>query len=151
LRVFIDTNVLVSASMDRAGTPRLALTKAVTPPNQAIVCDQNLDELRRVYYRKFSNKLDALQDFLDYALASLDVVKVPPDPLEIEARVRDDKDRTILRSAIMEKVDVIVTGDKDLLESGITMPIIVTPAEFVKGIDDRLAKTRRMVARGLLT
>jgi predicted nucleic acid-binding protein len=48
MRVLIDTNVLISASRNASGTPFAAFLKAALPPNQAIVCDQNLDEMRRI-------------------------------------------------------------------------------------------------------
>ncbi len=35
-------------------------------------------------------------------------------------------------STIAAKVDVILTGDKDFLESGITQPLIQTASEFVR-------------------
>ncbi len=40
-------------------------------------------------------------------------------------------DRPILRSAIESKADVLLTGDKDFLESGLKNPVIITPAEFL--------------------
>jgi putative PIN family toxin of toxin-antitoxin system len=131
MRVLIDTNVLISASMNKTGVPYLAFAKAISSPNQGMVCDQNLDELRRVYNRKFPGKLDSLQDFLAFALPVLEIVQVPTLDLEVEAKIRDISDRPILRVAITENVDVILTGDNDFLESGIEKPRIVTPAEFV--------------------
>ena len=41
-------------------------------------------------------------------------------------------DRPILRAAMAEHVDIPLTGDKDLLESGITNPEILSAAEFLK-------------------
>ena len=41
-------------------------------------------------------------------------------------------DRPILRAAIYAKADVILTGDKDFLESGLVKPRIMTATEFVK-------------------
>jgi len=41
------------------------------------------------------------------------------------------KDRPILRAAIAAKVDALLTGDKDFLESSITIPKIMTAAEFL--------------------
>jgi len=37
-----------------------------------------------------------------------------------------------LRCAINENVDVILTGDRDFLESVITNPKILTPREFIE-------------------
>lgn len=44
--------------------------------------------------------------------------------------MRDTKDLPILVTAILESVDVFVTGDKDFLVLDIDMPDIVTMAEF---------------------
>lgn len=41
-------------------------------------------------------------------------------------------DRPILRAAIEAKADVLLTGDKDFLESGVKNPMIMTPAEFLQ-------------------
>jgi len=133
MRVFIDTNILISASMSKKGNPYLAYLKAVSLPNQGVVCDQNLDELRRVYNRKFRNKMDSLQEFLALALPVLEVVQAPAIDLDVEAKIRDVSDRPILRAAIAAGVDVILTGDNDFLESGIVKPRIMAPAEFVNG------------------
>lgn len=46
--------------------------------------------------------------------------------------IRDPKDSPILAAAVMEYVDVFVTGDKDFLVLDIDMPEIVTMADFLK-------------------
>ncbi|MDR2615117.1 MAG: putative toxin-antitoxin system toxin component, PIN family [Oscillospiraceae bacterium] len=130
MRCLIDTNILISASRSREGNPYHAFLKAVTIPNQGVVSDQNLDELRRVYNRKFPDKLDLLQAFLAFALPVLEIVRTPELDLEVEMKIRDISDRPILRAAIAANVDVIITGDKDFLESGVSKPRIMTAAEF---------------------
>jgi predicted nucleic acid-binding protein len=50
---------------------------------------------------------------------------------DIEKLIRDKNDRPILRAAIFHKVDVIITGDKDFLEAGITNPKAMSAAEFI--------------------
>ena len=42
MRVLIDTNILISASLSSEGTPYQAYIKAVTHPNHGMVCDQIL-------------------------------------------------------------------------------------------------------------
>jgi predicted nucleic acid-binding protein len=56
MRVFIDTNILISASLRSEVTPYQACVKAVTHPNHGMVCDQNIDELRRVTTGNFLTK-----------------------------------------------------------------------------------------------
>lgn len=131
MRVLIDTNILISAALDPHGTPAKAFIKAVSYPHQGILCEQNVDELRRVFNRKFPQRLSALERFLSMAMTALEIVPVPPQEEPDEARVRDVKDRPILRAAIAAGADILLTGDKDFLESGITHPKIVTAAQFV--------------------
>lgn len=132
MRILIDTNILISASRVKEGKPYRAFLKAVTFPNQGVVCDQNIDELRRIYNRKFPDKLELLRDFLAFALTALEVVRTPPQSLEAEKKIRDVADRPILRAAITADVDIIITGDKDFLESGIESPRILTAAQFLE-------------------
>jgi len=132
VRVLIDTNILISASLSNEGTSYQAYVKAVTHPNSGVICDQNIYELRRVYNRKFTHKIQALERFLAHALTVLEVVPTPVVVVSDEALVRDISDRPILRAAVTAKADVLVTGDKDFLESGITNPKIVTAADFLQ-------------------
>ena len=133
MRVLIDTNVLVSAALNSGGLPFQAFMKAVSYPNHGMICEQNVDELKRVFNKKFPNKMQALDRFLSVALVTLELVTVPDETQEMESRIRDLADRPILRAAIASKADVLLTGDRDFLESGIQHPAIVTPAEFLQG------------------
>lgn len=132
MRVLIDSNILISAYLSCEGTPYQAYVKAVTHPNHGIVCDQNIDELCRVYNRKFPHKIQALERFLALALTVLEVIPAPAVDISDETLVRDVSDRPILRAAIAAKADILVTGDKDFLESGITSLKIATAAEFLQ-------------------
>jgi predicted nucleic acid-binding protein len=76
MRVLIDTNILISASLNRDGAPYQAFIKAVTYPNHGMVCDQNIDEFRRVYNRKFPHKIQALERILAIVLTVLEVVQL---------------------------------------------------------------------------
>jgi putative PIN family toxin of toxin-antitoxin system len=134
MKCIIDTNVLISASLFPQSVPAQAFLKAITLPNTAVVCDYSIDELYRVYNKKFQNKLYALEAFLASFLRSVRVIDTPPteEATESEAAVRDADDRPILRAAVKSGVDVLITGDRDFLESGIKHPHIVTPADFLK-------------------
>jgi probable toxin-antitoxin system toxin component, PIN family len=129
MRVMIDTNILISAILG-SSTPFQAYSKAVSFPNCGIVCTQNLDELRRIFNRKFPAKISAMERFLAIALPVIEIVRIPDESVEEESLVRDLNDRAILRAAIAANVDIVLTGDKDFLESGIEHPRIMTAAEF---------------------
>ena len=100
--------------------------------------------MKRVFYRKFPARIEALDRFLAAALLVLDVVPVlaaallvldvvpvPDEEDSKEGLIRDCLDRPILRAAIQADVDILLTGDKDFLESGIRAPKIMTPAQFM--------------------
>lgn len=65
-------------------------------------------------------------------MLTLEVVATPSEKHNFEDKIRDVNDRPILRAAIYAKADVILTGDKDFLESGLVKPRIMTATEFVK-------------------
>lgn len=132
MKVLIDTNILISAILNPDGSPSKAFFKAVTHPNKELICEQNLDELRRVFNRKFSTKLSALETFLASALTTIEVFPVPNREYAFETSVRDMTDRLILRASIKADVDILLTGDKDFLDSGIKHPRIMTASEFIK-------------------
>lgn len=131
MKVLIDTNILISAALNPNGTPSQAFFKAVTYPNKGIICEQNLDELRRIFNRKFPKKLATLEAFLAIALMTITIVPTPEEENEAEIAIRDVMDRPILRAAIHAGADVLLTGDKDFLESSITHPKILTAADFL--------------------
>ena len=131
MRVLIDTNVLISAALNVNGVPYQAYVKAASYPNHGLICEQNVDEMKRIFYKKCPKRLAALDKFLSIALLTLELVPIPTDENVLESQIRDVNDRPILRAAIAAKVDVLLTGDKDFLESGLENPVVMTPADFL--------------------
>lgn len=131
MKVLIDTNILISAALNSRGTPYQAFIKAVSYPYRGILCEQNINEMRQIFNRKFPQKLDALDSFLMLASLTIEIVPTPIEEHILEEKIRDKNDRPILRAAIHAKADIILTGDKDFLESGIRNPKIMTAADFI--------------------
>lgn len=131
MRVLIDTNVLISAALNANGVPFQAYIKAVSYPNDGLICEQNVEEMKRIFNKKFPERLAALDKFLSTALLTLELVPIPTDENASETQIRDANDRPILRAAIEAGADIPLTGDKDFLESGLENPRIMTPAEFL--------------------
>ena len=131
MRVLIDTNVLISAALYPDSIPYHAYVKAATYPNHGMICEQNADEMKRIFNKKFPGRISALDRFLSVALLSLELVPVPVDEILSESKLRDVKDRPILRAALSADADIILTGDKDFLESGLKKPKAMTPKEFL--------------------
>lgn len=132
MRVLIDTNVLISAALSAKGVPFQAYVKAASYPNHGLICEQNVDEMKRIFHKKFPDRLASLDKFLSVALLTLELVPIPTETAVFETQIRDVDDRPILRATIEAKADILLTGDKDFLESGVKRPRIMTPAEFLK-------------------
>lgn len=131
MRVMLDTNILISAIYNPLGPPAKAYQKTSESPYDLVLCDQIIDELRKIFNRKFPNKIAAMERFLAVAQYNLVTLTSADDNVQDENKVRDVNDRPILRAALKAKVDVFVTGDKDFLESGVTNPKIMTAIEFI--------------------
>ena len=95
------------------------------------LCEQTVEEFRRIFNRKFPDKIHAFESFITAALSVITVIPVPLNPHHSEDLIRDADDRPILRSAIQANIDIIITSDKDFLESSLTTPHIMTAAEFL--------------------
>lgn len=130
MRVMLDTNVFVSMIFFPSDQTR-ELARWLAVRHRIVVCDYVTEELRLVTERKFPMKRAALDQFfrelpfeLVYTPQTLDLNEFPS--------VRDAKDSPILATAILEEVDIFITGDKDFLVLNIEMPDIVTMAEFLE-------------------
>lgn len=85
--------------------------------------------MKRIFNKKFPNRLASLDKFLSVAFLTLELVSIPTEEDISETQIRDVNDRPILRAAIEAKADVLLTGDKDFLESGVKNPMIMTFAQ----------------------
>lgn len=131
MRVLIDSNIVISAILNPKGTPSRAFLKAVTYPYRGVLTNQNVEEIRRTFRRKFPSKIHLLEDAFSIALYAIDVVETPISIEREELKIRDESDRPIIRAAIASHVDIIITGDKDFLESNISALRIMSAAEFL--------------------
>lgn len=136
MRVLIDTNVLISAALNINSVPFQAYVKAASYPNHGLICEQNVDEMKRIFNKKFPNRISSLDKFLSTALLILELVPIPTSENTSELQIRDVNDRPILRAAIEAKADILLTDDKDFLESGVENPLIMTPTDFINFQND---------------
>ena len=131
MKVMLDTNIIISAVLFPNGRAAQAFLKSLSYPYEPIVCDYVLDELRRKFEEKFPDKANNLEDFLRTALLFIKVVPTPEAEFMEEKKIRDPKDRPILRAALNNHADLFLTGDKDFLESSVSDPRIISVAEFL--------------------
>jgi len=130
VKVFLDTNVLVSAYTARGICADLL--RYILAEHELLTGEVNLVELRHVLRDRF-NASPELIATVEAELRDETIVPKPakPSPLSI----RDPDDRWVLASAVDGRADLLVTGDQDLLAVARQAPLaIVDP----RGCWDRL-------------
>ena len=126
MKVFLDTNVLASAAATRGLCADVL--REVFASHELFISDQVLAELRRVLRLKFGVVQDLIDDFI--SLLEQDSISAQPAQLpRIELKDRDDL--AIVGAAITAGAEVLVTGDKELLDlSRIANLEILSPRQF---------------------
>ncbi|MEA4847354.1 MAG: putative toxin-antitoxin system toxin component, PIN family [Clostridiaceae bacterium] len=128
MRVMLDTNVLISLLL--FPNPRMsAMMEYIFTEHELVLSSFVVDELKAVVRRKFPTKVKALDKFL--LKMSYDLVYTPEEMDEALFSIRDMHDYPVLYTAIIEDVDVLITGDKDFTDVEIEKPQILTPADFM--------------------
>lgn len=132
MRIYFDTNVLISAYVSRgicADLLRYVLTE-----HELVTGEVNLVELRRILRTRFKATAERI-DTVEAELRAETVIARPGKPSSLA--IRDPDDAWVLASAIEGEADLLVTGDEDLLAIAANAPIpIVTP----RGCWERLAR-----------
>lgn len=131
MKIMIDTNVIISAALFPNGKAAQAFQKSLLPPYVPLVCDYIVDELHHKFCEKFPERITEMEAFLFHFLSYIHVVSTPENPINEENKIRDPKDRPILRAALNAHADLFLTGDKDFLESSITDPRIISVTSFL--------------------
>lgn len=98
--------------------------------HQLVLSSYIVDELKYVVRRKFPNKIGSVDTLL--AKMNYEYVYTPDIVDDTLFEIRDVKDYPVLYTAILEGVDIFVTGDRDFSDVDVENPKILTPAEFVE-------------------
>jgi uncharacterized protein len=126
LRVFLDTNVLVSAFATRgvcADVLRVVLAEQTLVTGEVV-----LRELGRVLRTRIGLPPRAVRE-IDGFLREYEVVSRPATRAAVPQR--DPDDQYVVASAVEGRADVLVSGDRDLLDITAEAPIkIVDPRGF---------------------
>jgi putative PIN family toxin of toxin-antitoxin system len=125
VRVFLDTNVLISAFAARglcADLMRLLLAE-----HEVLTGEVNVVEVRRVLTKRF--KATAAQvDVIEQLLRDQTVISKPAALLSL--KVRDPDDAWVLASAVAGDADFLVSGDRYLLVLANRAPLpILSPRD----------------------
>ena len=133
MRVFLDTNVIVSAMATRGICADVL--REVLVRHQLVISEKLLDEVKRVLLRKIGVPPAAAKDVLALLRdGSVMAVSVPPADLPLS----NSADRALLSAAVNGKADLFITGDQELLDLLERGPMkIVPPRMFWEKVKDK--------------
>jgi predicted nucleic acid-binding protein len=121
-----DTNVPAAAAATRGLCADVL--SAVLAEHEMILCPQIVSELKRVLKDKFALPGPLINDYV--RLIQQDSIPCEPGDPPV-TKLKDKDDLGILFVAIGGKVDVLVTGDKELQRVGMVAAVrIMSPREF---------------------
>jgi uncharacterized protein len=137
IRVVIDPGVFISALIgSRGGAPDVVVRAFVDDRIKVVASPLLLAELELVLRRpKFAAYVDerTVREFVERIRRHATVVD---DPVERPELTRDRKDDYLVALACAERVDAIVSGDRDLIDAGLADPAVWTPRELADRLLD---------------
>jgi len=128
MRVMLDTNVLVSLLLFPNARIN-AMMEHIFLKHRLVLSSFVVDELKDVVQRKFPTKAQTVDNLL--LKMGFDLVYTPDKLDKTLFTIRDNKDYPVLYTAIVENVDILITGDKDFANIEIKKPEILTPSKFM--------------------
>ncbi len=135
MRVFLDTNVLVSAVATRGLCADVL--REILLSHQLVLSTPLLTELRNILHNKIGIPQEIISDFID--LLSQDSTLSENCELS-DIDISDKDDILILSTALNSNAELFVTGDKELLELGkIQTMSIVSPRQFWEKLKPQLS------------
>ena len=131
MKVVIDANVFISASIQIGPSHRIIQEWLKNGSFEIIMCDQLLQEIYdvlilRARLRKWIS-IEHAHEFLEVILT---LIELENDPIDPPSMLRDRDDDFLVDLARSHHVDFIVSGDKDLLEWVEQRPPVILPSQF---------------------
>jgi putative PIN family toxin of toxin-antitoxin system len=136
VRVFLDSNVILSGLLSEVGAPRilLDLLSLRLPFLLGSTGRYNLIEIERNLKKKMRRLFPLFKDYLPKLNLKVSPLPRPEDVKGFSGQIAE-KDLPVLVSAIQSKADFLVTGDKQhfgkIKGMGQYPFQIVTPSEFI--------------------
>lgn len=131
MKVMLDTNILVSAFVFKSKKMNELIYK-LSIEHEIVICSYTIEELKELIDTKFKVTQKDLDEFLkDFPF----ILVYSPTTVENKLfEIRDKDDYIILHTAIIEDVDVFLTGDKDFndIDIDIDKPEIMNTTEFLE-------------------
>ena len=126
MRVFLDTNVLVSAVATRGLCADVL--REVLVSHQLVISSPLLNELSNILHSKFGIPFNVITEFIE--MLNQDVILSEQTESAV-IDIQDQDDVIILSTALSGGAELFVTGDKEILALGkIQHMEIVSPRKF---------------------
>ncbi|MFQ6116592.1 MAG: putative toxin-antitoxin system toxin component, PIN family [bacterium] len=126
MRVFLDTNVLVSAVATRGLCADVL--REILVSHQLVVSAPLIAELKNVLHSKIGISQEIISDFVE-VLTQDSILSKKTKLTNID--INDKDDIIILSTALNGKAELFVTGDKELLElEKIQSMRVISPRKF---------------------
>ena len=133
MRVFLDTNVIVSAVATRGLCADVF--REVLVRHQLIISELLIDEVRGVLRDKIGTPPDIIADVV-VLLREGSLLSEPSRVVDLP--IHDAEDKALVSAALNGKADLFVTGDREILElSGSGTMEIVSPRMFWERAKDQ--------------
>lgn len=129
MRIMLDTNILISAFIFKSKKMN-ELIELLSNEHKIVIASYCIEEMKELIKRKFKVELKVLENFLE--TFPFELVYSPIQVEERKFEIRDEEDYIILYTAIIEDVDILITGDKDFKEVKVERPEILTASEFME-------------------
>ena len=127
MRMMVDTNILVSAFVFQS-KKIYAVIDYIVLNHELVISTYVINELCDVVERKFPQMAAELDEFL--TTLSFTPAYTPKHSRPGLFEIRDECDYPVLYTAIIESIDVFITGDKDFDDVEIEKPAIMNVAKF---------------------
>lgn len=128
MRIMYDTNVLLSSIL--FPNQRFSqMLEYISQNHRLVLSSFVIEELFAVTKRKFSEKQKVIDRFLTDL--SYEYVYTPHQMKSGLFEIRDPNDYPVLYIAVIENIDILITGDKDFTSLIIEKPQILTPSDFI--------------------
>ena len=142
MKVLVDANILISIMLSPRGVPGAILDRAISGSFSLLVSEHTLAEVLRscrgkpyIAQRVSPSRAEGFVDAIRTGSIVLPTLEPPFEPY-----TRDPKDDYLIAHALAEDVDILVSGDRDLLALNGVYPFrILAPAAFIALLHEETA------------
>jgi putative PIN family toxin of toxin-antitoxin system len=137
-RLVLDTNIVVAGLLWH-GPPRRLLERRIADAIELYSSPVLLEELAHTLaYSKFTARIERFSTTIATLVAQYTALISPIVPVHVPRIVRDPDDDHVIACALAARAELIVSGDRDLLDLGVYQTIrTVTARAALQHIDAR--------------